>query len=137
MVQDGRGTLAAGLAVRMRDRPDRPTHFRLAFAGVGARMKVRVQCLAGFRARGRRPPGHRWLRLAECIMVHGEFRILVATLATFVSLFGVALAIHGLFFDRNDLVLYGAATIGGAIFAFVLMLTLHPKDIEVERHRET
>jgi hypothetical protein len=69
-------------------------------------------------------------------MVQSEFRILVATLATFVSLFGVALTIHGLFFDRNDLVLYGAATIGAGIVAFVVMLTVHPKDIEAERHRE-
>jgi hypothetical protein len=115
----------------------RCAYFRLAFAGAGARMKVRVRRCGGFHARGRRPPGRRRLRFAECIMVHGEFRILVATLATFVSLFGVALAIHGLFFDRNDLVVYGAATIGAAIFAFVLMLTVHPKDIEAERHRET
>lgn len=69
-------------------------------------------------------------------MVQSEFRILVATLATFVALFGVALTIHGLFFDRNDLVLYGATTIGAGIVGFVVMLTLHPKDIEVERHRE-
>lgn len=70
-------------------------------------------------------------------MVQSEFRILVATLATFVALFGVALVIHGLFFDLSDVVLYGAATIGAGVVAFVVMLTLHPKDVEHPRHRET
>jgi hypothetical protein len=84
-----------------------------------------------------RPAGRRRLRLAEYIMVQGELRILVATLATFVSLFGVALVIHGLFFDLDNYVLYGVLTIGGAIVAFVVMLTVHPKDIEAQRHRET
>jgi len=70
-------------------------------------------------------------------MVQSELRIVVATLATFVALFGMALVIHGLFFERNDFVLYGVATMGGSIVAFVVMLTLHPKDIEQQRHRET
>lgn len=70
-------------------------------------------------------------------MVHGELRIVVATLATFAALFGVALVIHGLFFDLNDVVLCGAATIGTSVVAFVVMLTLHPHDVEQQRHRET
>jgi hypothetical protein len=70
-------------------------------------------------------------------MVQSELRIVVATLATFVVLFGMAIVIRGLFFDRNDLVLYGVATMGGSIVAFVVMLTLHPKDVEEQRHRET
>jgi hypothetical protein len=70
-------------------------------------------------------------------MVQSELRIVVATLATFVVLFGMAIVIHGLFFDRNDLVLYGVATMGGSIVAFVVMLTLHPKDLEERQHRET
>ncbi|WP_322011348.1 DUF2964 family protein [Paraburkholderia sp. J12] len=70
-------------------------------------------------------------------MVQSELRIVVATLATFVALFGVALVIHGLFFDLDNLVLYGAATIAGGIVAFVVMLTLHPRDVEEHRHRET
>jgi hypothetical protein len=70
-------------------------------------------------------------------MVHGELRIVVATLATFAALFGVALVIHGLFFDLNSFVLYGAVTIGAGVVAFVTMLTLHPHDVEQTRHRET
>lgn len=70
-------------------------------------------------------------------MVHGELRILGATVATFVALFGVALVIHGLFYDLSDVVLYGVATIGAGVVAFVVMLTLHPKDVEEQQHRET
>jgi len=70
-------------------------------------------------------------------MVQSELRIFVATIATFVALFGVAVVVHGLFFDLNRVVLYGAAAIGGGIVALVVMLTLHPKDIETQRHRET
>jgi hypothetical protein len=84
-----------------------------------------------------RPAGRCRLRFAEYIMVHGELRILVATLATFVALFGVAVVIHGLFFDLDNVVLYGAATIGAGVIAFVVMLTLHPHDVEQQRHRET
>ncbi|WP_028228161.1 DUF2964 family protein [Paraburkholderia ferrariae] len=70
-------------------------------------------------------------------MVQSELRIVVATLATFVALFGVTLVIHGLLFDLDKLVLYGVATIAGGIVAFVVMLTLHPKDVEAHRHRQT
>ena len=70
-------------------------------------------------------------------MVHGELRIVVATLATFVALFGVAIVIHGLFFDLSNVVLYGAAMIAAGVVAFVVMLTLHPHDVEQPRHRET
>lgn len=70
-------------------------------------------------------------------MVHSELRILGATVATFVALFGVALVLHGLFFDLSNVVLYGVATIGASVVAFVVMLTLHPHDVEQQRHRET
>ncbi|WP_233867418.1 DUF2964 family protein [Paraburkholderia adhaesiva] len=70
-------------------------------------------------------------------MVQSEFRIFVATLATFVSLFGLAVVIHGLFFDLSNVVLYGVATIGAGVVAFVVMLTLHPHDVEQHWHRET
>ncbi len=81
------------------------------------------------------------LRLTEYIMVHGELRIVGATLATFAALFGVALVLHGLFFDLSNVVLYGAATIGASVVAFVVMLTPYPTDIDdqqhQQRHRET
>ncbi|WP_321854523.1 DUF2964 family protein [Paraburkholderia tropica] len=72
-------------------------------------------------------------------MVYGEFRILVAALAVFVALAGLAAAIHGLIFDRHDFVVYGMATVGGGIAVFVAMLTVHPKDLEIEhrQHRES
>lgn len=70
-------------------------------------------------------------------MVQSELRILVATLGTFAALFGVALVIHGLFFDLGPFVTYGAATIAAGVVALVVMLTLHPKDLDQTRHRET
>ncbi|CAG9244047.1 DUF2964 family protein [Paraburkholderia unamae] len=73
-------------------------------------------------------------------MVHGELRIVLAVLATFVALFGLAYAIDGLIFDENNVVLSGLATVALGIVAFVVMLTLHPKDLEdfeQHRHRES
>ena len=72
-------------------------------------------------------------------MVHGELRIVVAALATFVALFGLGYAIDGSIFDENDVVLSGMVTVALGIAAFVVMLTLHPKDLEdlqhLDRHR--
>jgi hypothetical protein len=73
--------------------------------------------------------------LAECIMVQGELRILVAALAVFAALAGLALAIHGLLFDLQKYVDYGMAIVAGGIAAFVAMLTVHPKDVGIEHHR--
>ncbi|MFX1674199.1 DUF2964 family protein [Paraburkholderia sp. A2WS-5] len=72
-------------------------------------------------------------------MVQGELRILVAALAVFVALAGLAVAIHGLLFDESRVVLYGMTIVSCGIVAFVAMLTVHPKDIEIEhrRHRES
>ncbi len=73
--------------------------------------------------------------LVECIMVHGELRILVAAIAVFAALAGLALAIHGLLFDEQNYVDYGLAIVAGGIASFVLMLTVHPKDVEIEHHQ--
>jgi hypothetical protein len=72
-------------------------------------------------------------------MVQGELRILVAVLAVFATLAGLALAIHGLLFDVHNDVNYGMAIVAGGVVAFVAMLTVHPKDIEIEhrQHRES
>lgn len=72
-------------------------------------------------------------------MVQGELRILVAALAVFVALAGLAVAIHGLLFDEPRVVLYGMTTVSCGIVAFVAMLTVHPKDVEIEhrQHRES
>ncbi len=68
-------------------------------------------------------------------MVQGELRILVAALAVFAVLAGLALAIHGLLFDLGVYVDYGMAIVAAGIAAFVAMLTVHPKDVEIEQHR--
>ncbi|MDR3097360.1 MAG: DUF2964 domain-containing protein [Paraburkholderia sp.] len=72
-------------------------------------------------------------------MVQGELRILVAALAVFAALAGLAVAIHGLLFDEHRAVLYGMAIVACGIVAFVAMLTVHPKDVEIEhrQHRES
>ncbi|MBB2928883.1 DUF2964 family protein [Paraburkholderia silvatlantica] len=73
-------------------------------------------------------------------MVHGELRIVASVLATFVALFGLGYAIDGLIFDENNVVLSGMVTVALGIAAFVVMLTLHPKDLEdldQHRHRES
>lgn len=68
-------------------------------------------------------------------MVQGELRILLAVVAVFAVLAGLALAIHGLLFDAQNYVEYGMAIVAGGIAAFVAMLTVHPKDVEIEHHR--
>ncbi|WP_343670806.1 DUF2964 family protein [Paraburkholderia heleia] len=71
-------------------------------------------------------------------MVHGELRIVASVLATFVALFGLGYAIDGLIFDENNVVLSGMVTVALGIVALVVMLTLHPKDLEDQhRHRES
>ncbi|WP_027817003.1 DUF2964 family protein [Paraburkholderia bannensis] len=68
-------------------------------------------------------------------MVQGELRILLAVIAVFAVLAGLALAIHGLLFDVQTYVDYGMAIVAGGIAAFVAMLTVHPRDVEIEHHR--
>ena len=70
-------------------------------------------------------------------MVRDELRIVVAALATFAALAGVAVSIHGLLYEENDVVLSGAVAMGVGILACVVMLTLHPHDDEQHRHRES
>lgn len=71
------------------------------------------------------------------IMVRDELRIVVAAVATFAALFGVAVSIHGLLYYENNVVLSGMIAAGVGILACVWMLTLHPKDIERHQHRES
>ncbi|WP_243842510.1 DUF2964 family protein [Paraburkholderia caballeronis] len=71
------------------------------------------------------------------IMVQGELRIVVAALATFVALAGMAISVHGLLYGENDVMLSGAIAVGVGVAACVAMLTLHPKDVESHRHRES
>ncbi len=63
-------------------------------------------------------------------MVQGELRIVVATIATFVALFGVAIALHGLLFDENDFVDYGTIATVFGILLCALSLNLYPHDLQ-------
>jgi hypothetical protein len=72
------------------------------------------------------------------VMVRDELRIVVAALATFAALIGVAVSIHGLLYYETDVVLSGVIAMAVSILACVLMLTLHPKDTEqAHQHRES
>jgi hypothetical protein len=62
-------------------------------------------------------------------MVRIELRVVLAVIATFVALGGIAVAIRGLLFDESDLVLYGVAAIVVGIFSCAVLLNTWPKDI--------
>lgn len=55
-------------------------------------------------------------------MVRLEWRIVVAAIATFVALGGIALAIHGLLYDKDNVMWSGLAAMGIGIFGLVVML---------------
>jgi hypothetical protein len=61
-------------------------------------------------------------------MVRMELRIVLAVIATFVMLAGIAVAIHGLLFDQDEAMLYGTVAIGAGVAGCVVMLNLWPKD---------
>jgi DUF2964 family protein len=61
-------------------------------------------------------------------MVRMELRVVVATIATFVALAGIALAIHGVLFERNGMFWVGVLSIAVGIVGCVSMLTLWPRD---------
>lgn len=68
-------------------------------------------------------------------MVQNELKIVVAAIATFVALVGVAVSIHGLLYDENDVVLSGIVAIGVGIAGLVVMLNLRGKDAEEQQHQ--
>lgn len=61
-------------------------------------------------------------------MIRTELRIVLAAVATFVTLAGIAVAIHGLLFDSNAAVAYGVAAITAGISACVVLLNLRSHD---------
>jgi hypothetical protein len=61
-------------------------------------------------------------------MVRMELRVVVATIATFVALAGIALAIHGVLYERNGVFWLGVLAIAAGICGCVSMLTLWPRD---------
>ncbi|NPT44726.1 DUF2964 family protein [Paraburkholderia sp. 1N] len=62
-------------------------------------------------------------------MVRTELRIVLATLATFSVLAGVAVCIHGLLFDQMRAFWSGIVVIVAAVATLVVMLNLCPKDV--------
>lgn len=62
-------------------------------------------------------------------MVRTEFRIVLAAVATFIALAGIAVAIRGLLFDQGAFILYGAGAIVVGIFGLAVLLNAWPKDM--------
>ncbi|MDN7587542.1 DUF2964 family protein [Burkholderia seminalis] len=62
------------------------------------------------------------------IMVRTELRVVLAAIATFIMLGGIAVAIHGLLFDLTDAVQYGAAAIAVGVTTAAIALNVWPTD---------
>jgi hypothetical protein len=65
----------------------------------------------------------------ENVMVRTELRIVLATLATFAVLAGLAVCIHGLLFDQMRAICSGVLVIVVAVATFVVVLNLWPKNV--------
>ncbi|QCP53386.1 DUF2964 family protein [Trinickia violacea] len=65
-------------------------------------------------------------------MVRTEFRIVLAVIAAFVAIAGIAVAIHGMLFDQGNSLLYGSIAIGVGVFGCALLLNVWPKDMKDE-----
>lgn len=61
-------------------------------------------------------------------MIKTEWRVVLAVIATFVALGGIAVAIKGSLFDQSDAVLYGVVAIVVGVFGCALLLNLWPHD---------
>jgi hypothetical protein len=62
-------------------------------------------------------------------MVRLEARIVMAAIATFVALGGIAVSIHGLLYDKDRVMWSGVIAIGLGIAGMVVMLNpMHKKD---------
>lgn len=61
-------------------------------------------------------------------MVRAESRIVVSLVAVFVSLAGISAAIHGLLFDKTEVMRYGVLAIIVGVTSFVVLLNPTPRD---------
>lgn len=61
-------------------------------------------------------------------MVRTELRIVIAAIAAFVAIAGIAVAIHGMLFDEDNSMLYGSIAIGIGVVGCVALLNVWPKD---------
>jgi len=59
-------------------------------------------------------------------MVRLEFRVILAAIATFVALAGIAVSIHGLLYDEDQVMWSGVAAIAAGIAGCVVMLNPLP-----------
>ena len=57
---------------------------------------------------------------------HTEVGVVLAVLATFIAVIGIAVVIHGMLFDENGVTLSGAATIALGVIASAAFLNLWP-----------
>lgn len=63
-------------------------------------------------------------------MVHTEWRIVFAVIATFVSLTGIAVLINGSLYDKDDAMLYGGIATALGILVSAVLLNVWPKDLQ-------
>ena len=54
--------------------------------------------------------------------MRAKYRIGLATVATFVAIVGILAAIHGVLFDQESVIRYGAASVIAGLAAFVMLL---------------
>jgi hypothetical protein len=59
---------------------------------------------------------------------HTEVGVVLAVLATFIAVIGIAIVIHGMLFDENQVTLSGAATVAIGVIASAAFLNLGPRD---------
>ncbi|AOJ71779.1 MULTISPECIES: DUF2964 domain-containing protein [Burkholderia] len=57
-----------------------------------------------------------------------KYRVVLATIAVFISLAGMMEAVRGLLFDSNAEFLYGVVALSLGVAAFVVLLNPTPKD---------
>ena len=62
-------------------------------------------------------------------MVRTELRIVLAVIATFVALAGIAVALHGALYDRQNVLLYGGVATGVGMMVSAVLLNVWPKDM--------
>ncbi|WP_207005199.1 DUF2964 family protein [Trinickia mobilis] len=69
-------------------------------------------------------------------MVRTELRIVLAVIAAFVAIAGIAVAIHGMLFEQDNSMLYGSIAIGIGIVGCAVLLNVWPKDTKDESENQ-
>jgi hypothetical protein len=105
----------------LRDRVQKPLAFKRPPAMMEMEHARAVFRIATCMRRDMHPFGRR-------IMVRTELRVVLAAIATFIMLGGIAVAIHGLLFDLTNAVQYGAAAIAVGATTAAIALNIWPTD---------